>query len=170
MTVHTYYRRRKGDAPFCPHCGQPALTEREGAVLRERLRGLSNAEVAERLGIGYQTVKKHVGRAYERFGVSTVLELLPYAIAHGIAPSETTVQQDLQTWLFSLPIEPDVAGKAVRELQRAEQAHPEWPSDRLIQVVVAFLASEEQRHQRKSEELRHAWRSIGTSFKKRESE
>lgn len=51
------------------------LTEREHEVAQYAARGRSNTEIARRLRIGVNTVKKHIGRAFEKLGVTNRTEL-----------------------------------------------------------------------------------------------
>ncbi|HZQ57055.1 MAG TPA: response regulator transcription factor [Acidimicrobiales bacterium] len=46
-----------------------ALTEREKDVLREMAKGHTNAEIADRLGMGEATAKTHVSRVLTKLGV-----------------------------------------------------------------------------------------------------
>lgn len=45
------------------------LTPRENEVAELMRRGLTNAEIAQRLGVSVNTVKKHLASAYEKLGV-----------------------------------------------------------------------------------------------------
>jgi DNA-binding NarL/FixJ family response regulator len=53
-----------------------ALTGREEEVLRLVAQGLSNRQIAERLGLRPQTVKNHVRRVFEKLDVHSRLELV----------------------------------------------------------------------------------------------
>ena len=53
-----------------------SLTDREEEVLGLLAAGLSNRQIAERLGLRPQTVKNHVSRVYEKLDVHSRLELL----------------------------------------------------------------------------------------------
>lgn len=55
------------------HAGK--LTLREHEVAEHAARGRSNTEIARLLGIGLNTVKKHIGRAFEKLGVANRTEL-----------------------------------------------------------------------------------------------
>jgi DNA-binding NarL/FixJ family response regulator len=64
--------RRAEDHPVLA----PSLTGREEQVLRLVAEGLSNRQIAERLGLRPQTVKNHVRRVFEKLDVHSRLELI----------------------------------------------------------------------------------------------
>jgi len=63
-----------------------SLTGREEEVLGLLAAGLSNRQIAERLGLRPQTVKNHVSRVYEKLDVHSRLELLGSLRAPGSVP------------------------------------------------------------------------------------
>jgi DNA-binding CsgD family transcriptional regulator len=65
--------------------GWPAgLTEREVEVLRLVARGLSNREMAQRLGLSERTVHHHIQHIYDKLGVSTRAAATLYAMQHNL--------------------------------------------------------------------------------------
>jgi DNA-binding NarL/FixJ family response regulator len=55
--------------------GVDQLTPREGEVLTQLQRGATNAEIAERLAIGVETVRTHARKIYRKLGVASRREL-----------------------------------------------------------------------------------------------
>ena len=70
--------------PAEPVPGLDQLTERELEVLRAMARGWSNQEVAERLFIGENTVKTHVGRVMTKLGARDRAQAVVFAYESGL--------------------------------------------------------------------------------------
>lgn len=62
------------------------LSAREMEVLRLMVAGLSNKEIAYRLGISHQTVKNHVTAILDKLGVADRTQATVYALRHGWIP------------------------------------------------------------------------------------
>jgi DNA-binding NarL/FixJ family response regulator len=63
------------------------LTAREIDVVHLVVRGQSNAQIAEQLGIQLQTVKNLLSALYGKLGVATRLQLAVLALRTGFDPS-----------------------------------------------------------------------------------
>jgi len=84
--------RRNGDSEDSPR----QLTSREREVLIAIAEGLSNKEIATRLGVGVRTVETHRERIMRKLNIHSVAGLTRYAITKG---------------LVMLREQPDMAGK-----------------------------------------------------------
>lgn len=64
------------------------LSKREEEIARLVAAGLSNRDVADKLGLSQHTVKNSLSRSFEKIGISTRIELVLYILSQA-KPSET---------------------------------------------------------------------------------
>lgn len=62
--------------------GGIVLTQREAEVLRQLTHGLTNKEIAQALGISYETVKEHIQHLLRKIGVSDRTQAAVWAVRH----------------------------------------------------------------------------------------
>jgi DNA-binding NarL/FixJ family response regulator len=85
----------RGESPISPKAAQTLLsarTKRPGAELTTRERsvlvlvaeGLTNQQVAKRLGVSEKTVKAHLTSAYQRLGVESRAAATEWVRRHGL--------------------------------------------------------------------------------------
>jgi len=61
------------------------LTPREAEIVAEIVKGLTNKELAEKLGISEDTIKRHLSNIFDKVGASHRLELVLFAFHHKLA-------------------------------------------------------------------------------------
>lgn len=83
--------------------GIDQLSRREMEVVSGVAQGLTNREIAKRLGLSEHTVKNHLFRVYDKLGVSTRVELLFMTLSRTSIPESASnsltpniIDQDLQ--------------------------------------------------------------------------
>ena len=69
--------------------GLSLLSKREMDVVRSLAEGLTNREIAERLGLSQHTIKNYLFRVYDKLGVSSRLELLFMTLTQAGTPQLT---------------------------------------------------------------------------------
>jgi DNA-binding NarL/FixJ family response regulator len=77
---------RHGGAPTQPPARHAGLTEREAEVLRLMAKGLSNAEIADQLVLGQQTVKTHVSSVLAKLHARDRTQAVIFAYESGFIP------------------------------------------------------------------------------------
>jgi two-component system, NarL family, nitrate/nitrite response regulator NarL len=61
------------------------LSPREREIVAALAEGLANRDVAKRLGVTEATIKHHLKNIFDKCGVSSRLELVLFAVSHGLA-------------------------------------------------------------------------------------
>ncbi len=61
-----------------------SLSEREGEVLRQMTRGLTNKQIAEAMNISYETVKEHVQHVLRKIGLTDRTQAAVWAVRNEI--------------------------------------------------------------------------------------
>jgi two-component system response regulator NreC len=77
------YINQSGKAPLEPY---DTLTDRERQVMSLSVQGLTSREVGEKLGISSRTVETHRENLMRKLGVSSLPQLISYALQKGIIP------------------------------------------------------------------------------------
>ena len=69
-----------------PRIGRASPTAREIEIIRLLAGGRSNKRIAQELGISVRTVEAHRAHVMQKLHVRSLVELLYYAMEHGIVP------------------------------------------------------------------------------------
>ena len=76
--------RRLSEAPAPAGSETPGLPERETEVLRLVAKGLSYKQIADRLVLSHRTVQNHVQNTLRKLQLHNRVQLVRYAIEHGL--------------------------------------------------------------------------------------
>ena len=82
------FRRLAAGPPGGP--AEPQLTEREAEILRMVATGLSYKQIADRLVLSHRTVQNHVQNTLTKLHLHNRVELVRYAIEHGLDTGPST--------------------------------------------------------------------------------
>jgi two-component system NarL family response regulator len=80
------FPQQEADSKSGIHKVKPRLSPREREVLVAITEGLSNKEIADRLGMAPRTVETHRERMTKKLNIRTTAGLTRYAIAEGLVP------------------------------------------------------------------------------------
>ncbi len=80
--------RRLAAAPAGDGGDAPRLTERETEVLRMVATGMSYKQIATRLVLSHRTIQNHVQNTLSKLHLHNRVELVRYAIEHGLADDQ----------------------------------------------------------------------------------
>ena len=80
--------RRLAAAPARSGGETPRLTEREAGILRMVATGMSYKQIAKRLVLSHRTVQNHVQNTLSKLHLHNRVELVRYAIEHGLADDD----------------------------------------------------------------------------------
>jgi two-component system, NarL family, nitrate/nitrite response regulator NarL len=100
--------------------GLSLLSKREMDVVRSLAEGLTNREIAERLGLSQHTIKNYLFRVYDKLGVSSRLELLFMTLTQAGAPHSTGQTAKKSTAVYA--DEPSAKSGALARLARPRPA------------------------------------------------
>jgi DNA-binding NarL/FixJ family response regulator len=70
------------------------MSRREREVVQFVAAGLTNGQIAKQLGLSEKTVKVHLGRAFQRIGVSDRHQAAEWAERHGLSPQSTAAASE----------------------------------------------------------------------------
>jgi DNA-binding NarL/FixJ family response regulator len=77
------FGRSSSPPPSQPNYSEP-LTERELEILKLMVEGLSNSEIADRVCLSENTIKKHIRSILEKCNSSNRVEAAVYAVREGL--------------------------------------------------------------------------------------
>jgi DNA-binding NarL/FixJ family response regulator len=95
------------------------LSDRELEVVRSLSEGLTNREIAERMGLSQHTIKNYLFRIFEKLGVSSRIELLFMTLSQAGAPAPARANHKTKP----IPASAEAAALAIYK-EGADQGYP----------------------------------------------
>ncbi len=140
--------------------GLSLLSKRELEVVQCLVQGLTNREIADRIGLSQHTVKNYLFRIFDKLGVSSRVELLFMALSQSTNSADASVSE-LPDSLLNASVADEAALAALRK--KAEKGSPaaqlalaqvylarrSQPDD-LVQAYTWFLIASERTSQARS--------------------
>jgi DNA-binding NarL/FixJ family response regulator len=84
MTGKLFHQLAQQSRPAVQPAAMTILSAREGEILALVVRGHSNQEIADELGIARNTVKNHIRSILAKLGVKNRAQAAAYAVSHGL--------------------------------------------------------------------------------------
>ena len=118
------------------------LSKREQDVVRCVAEGLSNREIASRLGLTEHTVKNYLFRIFDKLGVSSRVEVVLYAFRFrkdlvGSSTSSSSCVQCSKSYAVAHSIKANRTGTPVAVKRSGEQLSSTPPTSRVTELVRA---------------------------------
>lgn len=128
--------------------GLSLLSKRELDVVRSLAEGLTNREIAERLGLSQHTIKNYLFRVYDKLGVSSRLELLFMTLTQAGAPHstrQTSPKNSVSVHTDEPSPKPDAVARMAREQSAGKGQEPGRHHE------VSLVAQEQLKLEKRSE-------------------
>ena len=95
MSASNHHRSEDSEAATLDPNPDFHLTRREGQILVAVASGLPNKEIAQRLAITEDTVKRHLTSIFDKLGVSNRVELTLFAVHHGLVDDSLSLKRPM---------------------------------------------------------------------------
>lgn len=129
--------------------GLSLLSTREMDVVRSLAEGLTNREIAERLGLSQHTIKNYLFRVYDKLGVSSRLELLFMTLTQAGSPRSAGRTALTDSTKGPRDQHPPESGTVTKGSRSRPSGNPEE-----LPLRVSSLGSEDLKYEKQDEKPR----------------